>query len=86
MERKLLIGIDIGTSGCKTIVFDNGQVLRSATVSYPVSTPHPGWSEQNPEDWWSGVKQSLKTVMRDPVKQDPSKLLNTFFGLNRHQI
>ncbi len=63
MDKKLLIGIDIGTSGCKVILFENGSVLRSATVGYPLSQPKPGWSEQDPADWWAGVREGLMTVM-----------------------
>ena len=44
------IGIDIGTSGTKTLLISlEGQVLASATHEYPLSTPRPGWAEQEPE-------------------------------------
>ena len=46
------LGIDVGTSGTKTLaVREDGKILASATVEYPLSSPRPGWSEQNPEDW-----------------------------------
>ena len=45
------IGIDLGTSSCKGILTDReGSIIREHSVSYPVSTPHTNWSEQNPED------------------------------------
>jgi len=48
-----LLGIDIGTSGTRTLVIDEeGRTLGSATAEYPLSTPRPGWAEQEPEDWW----------------------------------
>ncbi len=58
------IGADLGTSGLKLLLVDvKGAVLNSVTKNYNVSYPNPGWSEQNPEDWWnayvSGVGELL---------------------------
>ena len=51
-----LLGIDIGTSGTKTLVCDeDGKVLATAMAEHPISSPKPGWSEQNPEDWWQAT-------------------------------
>lgn len=61
--NRCVIGIDIGTSGCKTIAIDEkGAILASSTQTYPLYTPQPGWSEQDPADWWKGVCDSLKDV------------------------
>ncbi|CAB1060918.1 Xylulose kinase (EC [Olavius sp. associated proteobacterium Delta 1] len=61
MPKQYVIGIDIGTSGCKTLIIDgNGQVVARALEEYPLSTPQPGWSEQDPEHWWQAVKSTLK--------------------------
>ena len=58
-----LIGIDVGTSGTKTVLFDEaGNALRSKTVEYPMYQPQNGWAEQNPEDWWNAVTETLKSV------------------------
>lgn len=58
-----LLGIDVGTSGCKVLLIDeNGSILRQASAEYPLSTPRPGWSEQNPEDWWNGVVACLEQI------------------------
>lgn len=58
-----LLGIDVGTSGCKVLLIDEGgRILKSASAEYPLSTPKPGWSEQNPEDWWNGVVQCLQEI------------------------
>lgn len=47
-----LIGIDLGTSSTKTVLFDEkGEVIASASKDYPLYTPHNGWAEQKPEDW-----------------------------------
>lgn len=51
-----LLGIDIGTSACKIALFDrNGTVSASDTEEYHVYYPHPGWAEQDPEEWWDAV-------------------------------
>ncbi|MCH8275324.1 MAG: xylulokinase [Armatimonadetes bacterium] len=58
-----LLGIDIGTTGCKAVVVDDkGRTVWQHSVSYPLSTPHPGWTEQNPEDWWNAVQECLDRV------------------------
>ncbi len=60
-----LLGIDIGTSGTKTILCDeNGIILAEATAEYPCYTLKPGWSEQDPEDWWQGTIASVRAVLK----------------------
>ena len=55
-----LIGLDVGTSGVKGIAISpTGELLASATAEYALSTPHPGWAEQNPEDWWRAAQAVL---------------------------
>ena len=57
------IGIDLGTSACKGILTDReGSILREHSVSYPVSTPHTNWSEQNPEDWYKAAVEILAVL------------------------
>lgn len=59
-----MIGIDVGTSSCKSLAIDErGQLVGSATAEYGVASPRPLWSEQNPEDWWLGVVQSLQSLL-----------------------
>lgn len=61
----VFLGIDVGTSGTKTLAMrEDGKVLASATAEYPLSSPKPGWSEQNPEDWWKATVDSVKKVMK----------------------
>ncbi|MBQ3169711.1 MAG: xylulokinase, partial [Clostridia bacterium] len=61
---KILVGVDVGTSGAKCIIADEtGKVLASATKEYPLYTPKAGWAEQNPIDWWEGVKAGLKDIL-----------------------
>src|SRR5215831_15516037 len=60
-----LLGIDIGTSGTKTLLCDQkGKVLATAMAEHPISTPRPGWSEQNPEDWWQATCKATKAVLK----------------------
>ncbi|MBM3212028.1 xylulokinase, partial [Candidatus Poribacteria bacterium] len=61
---KYLIGIDVGTTGTKTILIDeNGTLIASSLVEYPLYTPKPKWAEQDPEDWWRGTVESIKGVI-----------------------
>ena len=56
----LYIGIDLGTSACKLLLVDEqGRVCHTVTKEYPLSFPRPGWSEQNPEDWWKAVRTGV---------------------------
>ena len=60
----LYIGIDLGTSACKLLLVDqNGTVLNEVTKDYPLSFPYPGWSEQNPEDWWATVTEGVPELL-----------------------
>ncbi|HEX2972493.1 MAG TPA: xylulokinase [Tepidisphaeraceae bacterium] len=60
-----LLGIDIGTSGTKTLVCDEkGKVLATATAEHPIYTPKPGWSEQKPEEWWESTCKATKAVLK----------------------
>jgi xylulokinase len=60
----MMLGLDIGTSGAKAVLVDErGSVLASALAEYPLSTPQPLWSEQDPADWWRGAQQALKAVL-----------------------
>lgn len=60
-----LLGIDIGTSGTKTLVCDHaGKVLATAMAEHPIHSPKPGWSEQAPEDWWTATQSATKAVLK----------------------
>jgi xylulokinase len=63
-----LVGLDVGTSGVKGIAIDeDGAVLAVAEEPYPLSTPQPGWSEQDPEDWWRASQAVLERLPDGPV-------------------
>ena len=54
------IGIDLGTSAVKLLLVDEkGAICGSVTKEYPLSFPQPGWSEQNPADWWKAVQHGI---------------------------
>jgi xylulokinase len=54
------IGLDVGTTGVKGIaIAPDGQVVARAERGYPLSMPQPGWSEQDPEDWWRASEAVL---------------------------
>lgn len=62
----MFIGHDLGTSADKAVLVDaGGQVLGTATASYPLHHPRPGFAEQNPEDWWSAVCQTTRAVVAE---------------------
>ena len=68
----LYIGIDLGTSSVKIILVDEkGTKLASVTKHYPVEYPKPGWSQQNPKDWYNGVINGLEELLEG---QDRSKI------------
>ncbi len=64
MKKICLIGIDVGTSGVKVLALSaGGDILASALETYPVYTPQIGWTEQDPQDWWSGTIRALQQVL-----------------------
>ena len=59
------LGIDVGTSGTKTLLIDaSGSVLAEADAEYPLYQPKPGWTEQDPEDWWNATVKTVRAVMK----------------------
>ena len=64
----VLVGLDVGTSGVKGIALsEDGEVLASAEEGYPLSTPHPNWAEQDPEDWWRAAQAVLARLPEGPI-------------------
>lgn len=60
----LYIGIDLGTSACKFLLTDEkGSILNIVSEEYPLEFPQPGWSQQNPEDWWSAVVKGIPKLL-----------------------
>ena len=74
MSNPFLVGIDMGTTGCRAVVYDrHGREVATSYLEYEVSTPQPGWAEQDPDTWW----QASVHVLGDAVAKaqlDPADL------------
>jgi len=58
-----LVGLDVGTSGVKAIAISaSGEVLARAEREYPLSTPQPGWAEQDPASWEQALGESVREL------------------------
>src|SRR3954454_15389639 len=63
-EVSVTLGIDIGTSGTKTLAIDErGTILAAASAEYPCDHPRPGWSEQDPGLWWDATVKTVREVL-----------------------
>ncbi|MFM8323070.1 MAG: xylulokinase [Chloroflexota bacterium] len=63
-EASYLLGIDVSTTGAKALLIDDaGQVVSSAVTPLSLSTPHPLWSEQDPQEWWQGAANSIRQAL-----------------------
>ncbi|MCB0153643.1 MAG: hypothetical protein KDF65_02515, partial [Anaerolineae bacterium] len=70
-----LIGLDIGTTGCKAIVFSkDGQILGRAIREYGISTPHPTWAEQDAEQVWQLAWETVKSAVAQAQNDPPTAL------------
>jgi xylulokinase len=64
----VLVGLDVGTTGAKAIaITPEGELLATAEADYPLSTPRPGWAEQDPEDWWRASQAALARLGHEPA-------------------
>ena len=66
------IGVDLGTSAVKLLLMEeSGKICNIVSKEYPLFFPHPGWSEQNPEDWYTqsmaGMKELTEGIDRSQV-------------------
>lgn len=63
---RYLLGLDIGTSGTKTALFDeNGNTIETATYGYELYQPNLGWAEQKPEEWWDACVKGISDVIKN---------------------
>jgi len=90
-----LMGIDVGTSGVKTILISRKGILKAeATNSYPVHSPKPSWFEHDPEDWWNATVKSIHQMLGktgiDVAEIDGIGLSGMYHGLvildNNHKV
>jgi xylulokinase len=67
----LLVGLDVGTTGARTIVIDeHGRIRGVGSAEYPFAAPRPGWAEQDPEDWWRGSSHSVHQALHAAEARD----------------
>ena len=78
------VGADLGTSALKLLlVSEGGEIANSVTKEYPVFYPAPGWSEQNPVDWWSAFTKGIKELTQNI---DPALIKGIGFGGQMHGL
>lgn len=80
----LYIGIDLGTSSVKLLLMnEKGEVQNTVSREYPIFFNNPGWSEQNPEDWFKETIEGLKDLTKN---EDKSKIRGISFGGQMHGL
>ncbi|MCD7945365.1 MAG: xylulokinase [Clostridiales bacterium] len=78
------IGIDLGTSAVKLLLMrGDGRIVNIVSREYPISFPHPGWSEQNPEDWMAQTIAGIQLLVQDV---DRSQVAGISFGGQMHGL
>ena len=78
------IGVDLGTSAVKLLLMDeNGKIHKIVSKEYPLYFPHPGWSEQKPEDWF---EQSMAGLKELTAECDKSQIKGISFGGQMHGL
>jgi len=72
VARATFLGVDVGTSGVKAILVDtSGDVLAAAVTPLQLSTPHPGWAEQDPDAWWAATAAAIRSVVAATPGESP---------------
>ena len=80
----LYIGVDLGTSAVKLLLMDEkGDIKKIVSKEYPLYFPHPGWSEQHPEDWFT---QSVEGIKELTSECDKSQVAGIGFGGQMHGL
>lgn len=80
----LYIGVDLGTSAVKLLLMNGeGKIQKIVSREYPICFPHPGWSEQNPEDWFRETMEGLKELL---AEQDRTQVAGISFGGQMHGL
>ena len=80
----LYIGVDLGTSAVKLLLMDGaGKIHKIVSKEYPLSFPHPGWSEQNPEDW---LRQTIEGIRELTAECDRTQIAGIGCGGQMHGL
>lgn len=78
------IGVDLGTSAVKLLLMDgDGKIQKIVSREYPLFFPHPGWSEQNPEDWYKRSMDGIKELI---AEADKRQIAGISFGGQMHGL
>lgn len=81
---KYYIGVDLGTSAVKLLLMDQeGKVVNIVSKEYPLCFPQPGWSEQNPEDWWEQTREGIRELIG---QVDKEQVAGISFGGQMHGL
>jgi xylulokinase len=81
----LLVGVDVGTTGVKAVALTpEGHLVARAEHAYPLSTPRPGWAEQDPEDWWRAAKAAVSSLGRDAIAIGLTGQMHGLVALDEH--
>ena len=81
---RYMLGIDIGTSGTKSVLLDErGGVAAVGQQAYDFDTPRPGWAEQDPEVWWNAVKTTIRQILT-ASRIDPAAISGIGFSGQMH--
>jgi xylulokinase len=82
---RALVGLDVGTTGVKAVALsDEGELLARAEHGYALSTPRPGWAEQDPEDWWRAAQAALAELAVEPAAIGLSGQMHGLVALDAH--
>ena len=80
----LYVGVDLGTSAVKLLLMDGeGKIRKIVSREYPIFYPNPGWSQQNPEDWFAQTMEGIKELTADV---DKSEVKGISFGGQMHGL
>lgn len=80
----LYIGVDLGTSAVKLLLMDSqGKIVNIVSKEYPLYFPHPGWSEQKPEDWFRQTMAGIEELLEG---SDKSQVAGISFGGQMHGL
>ena len=80
----LYIGVDLGTSAVKLLLMDEtGKIHKIVSREYPLYFPHPGWSEQKPQDWYEQTIDGIRELTADCEK---SRIAGISFGGQMHGL
>jgi xylulokinase len=65
MKTNNLLGIDLGTTGLKAVIYDNGKAIGQGYCTYPIDTPKPGFAEQDPDEWVKAMSRAVKQAVTE---------------------